>query len=34
MGSTSLSKSQVSGVCAELDELVAAWRTRPPDAGP
>ena len=33
MGSTSLSKSQVSRVCAELDELVAAWRNRPLDAG-
>src|SRR5919106_1730922 len=34
MGITSLSKSQVSRVCAELDELVAAWRNRPLDAGP
>jgi putative transposase len=33
-GITSLSKSQVSRVCAELDELVAAWRNRPLDAGP
>jgi putative transposase len=34
MGIASLSKSQVSRVCAELDELVAAWRNRPLDAGP
>jgi transposase-like protein len=34
MGITSLSKSQASRVCAELDELVAAWRNRPLDAGP
>ena len=34
MGITSLSKSQVSRVCGELDELVAAWRNRPLDAGP
>jgi putative transposase len=34
MGITSLSKSQVSRVCAELDELVATWRNRPLDAGP
>jgi putative transposase len=34
MGITSLSKSQVSRVCTELDELVAAWRNRPLDAGP
>jgi transposase-like protein len=34
MGITSLSKSQGSGVCGELDELVAAWRNRPLDAGP
>jgi len=33
MGITSLSKSQVSRVCGELDELVAAWRNRPLDAG-
>src|SRR4029450_3385938 len=32
MGITSLSKSQVSRVCGELDELVAAWRNRPLDA--
>jgi transposase-like protein len=34
MGITSLSKSQASRVCAELDEPVAAWRNRPLDAGP
>jgi putative transposase len=34
MGITSLSKSQVSRVCSELDALVAAWRNRPLDAGP
>lgn len=34
MGITSLSKSQVSRICGELDELVAAWRNRPLDAGP
>jgi putative transposase len=34
MGMTSLSKSQVSRVCGDLDELVAAWRNRPLDAGP
>ena len=34
MGITSLSKSQVSRVCGELDELVAAWPNRPLDAGP
>jgi putative transposase len=34
MGITSLSKSQVSRVWGELDELVAAWRNRPLDAGP
>ena len=27
MGLDGISKSQVSRVCAELDELVAAWRT-------
>jgi putative transposase len=31
---TSLSKSQVSAMAAELDEAVAAFRTRPLDAGP
>jgi len=34
MGLDGISKSQVSRVCAELDELVAAWRNRPLDAGP
>ena len=34
MGITSLSKSQVSRVCGELDELVVAWRNRPLDASP
>jgi len=29
-----ISKSQVSRICGELDELVAAWRNRPLDAGP
>jgi hypothetical protein len=29
-----ISKSQVSRICAELDEVVASWRTRPLDAGP
>jgi putative transposase len=34
MGLDGISKSQVSRVCAEFDELVAAWRNRPLDAGP
>jgi len=34
LGVDGISKSQVSRVCAELDELVAAWRDRPLDAGP
>ena len=34
MGLDGISKSQVSRVCGELDELVAAWRNRPLDAGP
>jgi putative transposase len=34
MGLEGISKSQVSRVCAELDEVVAAWRSRPLDAGP
>jgi putative transposase len=34
MGLEGISKSQVSRICAELDELVAAWRNRPLDAGP
>jgi putative transposase len=33
MGLDGISKSQVSRVCAELDELVAAWRDGPLDAG-
>jgi hypothetical protein len=34
MGITSLSKSQVSRLCGEIDELVAAWRTSPLADGP
>ena len=34
LGVTRLSKSQVSVMAAELDEQVAAFRTRPLDAGP
>jgi transposase-like protein len=34
MGIDGISKSQVSRVCGELDEVVAAWRSRPLDAGP
>ena len=34
MGIEAISKSQVSRICAELDEVVAAWRARPLDAGP
>src|SRR5919197_2556717 len=34
MGIDGISKSQVSRICAELDEVVAAWRNRPLDAGP
>jgi transposase-like protein len=34
MGIDGISKSQVSRICAELDELVDAWRNRPLDAGP
>jgi putative transposase len=34
LGLDGISKSQVSRVCAELDEVVAAWRNRPLDAGP
>jgi putative transposase len=34
MGLDGISKSQVSRICGELDELVAAWRDRPLDAGP
>jgi putative transposase len=34
MGIDGISKSQVSRICGELGELVAAWRNRPLDAGP
>jgi putative transposase len=34
LGVESMSKSQVSKLCAELDELVEAFRTRPLDASP
>jgi len=34
MGIDRISKSQVSRLCAELDEVVEAWRSRPLDAGP
>ena len=34
MGLDGISKSQVSRMCAELDEVVAAWRNRPLDASP
>ena len=34
MGVEGISKSQVSRICARLDEAVAAWRDRPLDAGP
>ena len=34
MGVEGISKSQVSRMCAELDEVVDAWRNRPLDAGP
>jgi len=34
MGIDGISKSQVSRICGELDEVVAAWRNRPLDAGP
>jgi transposase-like protein len=34
LGVESLSKSQVSKLCAELDEIVEAFRTRPLDASP
>jgi putative transposase len=34
MGLEGISKSQVSRICAELDEVVDAWRSRPLDAGP
>ena len=34
LGIDGISKSQVSRICSELDELVAAWRNRPLDTGP
>lgn len=34
MGIDGISKSQVSRICGDLDEVVAAWRNRPLDAGP
>jgi putative transposase len=34
LGVTSLSKSQVSAMAAELDEMVESFRSRPLDAGP
>jgi putative transposase len=34
MGIDGISKSQVSRICQELDEVVDAWRNRPLDAGP
>lgn len=34
MGIEGISKSQVSRMCAELDETVGQWRDRPLDAGP
>jgi transposase-like protein len=34
LGITRLSKSQVSAMAADLDEQVAAFRSRPLDAGP
>jgi putative transposase len=34
MGIDGISKSQVSRICQELEELVAAWRNRPLDTGP
>jgi putative transposase len=34
MGVEGISKSQVSRICAQLDETVAAWRDRPLNAGP
>jgi putative transposase len=34
MGIDGISKSQVSRICAELDEVVDAWRNRPLDTGP
>ena len=34
MGVERISKSQVSRICADLDEVVEAWRSRPLDKGP
>jgi putative transposase len=34
LGLDGISKSQVARVCGELDEVLAAWRNRPLDAGP
>ena len=34
MGVAGISKSQVSRICGELDEVVGAWRNRPLEAGP
>ncbi len=34
MGIESMSKSTVSRICGELDEVVEQWRTRPLDQGP
>ena len=34
MGVDGISKSQVSRICGELDEVVEDWRTRPLDDGP
>ena len=34
MGIEGISKSQVSRICADLDEVVAEWRNRPLDQGP
>jgi putative transposase len=34
MGIDGISKSQVSRICAELDEVVEQWRSRPLDRGP
>jgi putative transposase len=34
MGIDHISRSQVSAMCTQLDELVAAWRNRALDAGP
>lgn len=34
MGIRGISKSQVSQICKDLDEVVEAWRTRPLEEGP